>query len=143
MDLEVVQRGLLQDSESSTAELNHSFEKILLEMSEKHGRVKRSTIHSKPYWTAVLTELSDVLRDARGKYQQRNTDTNLMKYNESKEAFDNTRKEECRKFILRKTSNLNAAQSSQFWKEFNKVFKTTTDNAVESFLKDDLLVTER
>ena len=73
VDLEVVQRGLLQDSESSTAELNHSFEKILLEMSEKHGRVKRSTIHSKPYWTAVLTELSDVLRDARGKYQQRNT----------------------------------------------------------------------
>ena len=143
VDLEVVQRGLLQDSESSTAELNHSFEKILLEMSEKHGRVKRSTIHSKPHWTAVLTELSDVLRDARGKYQQRNTDTNLMKYKESKEAFDNTRKEECRKFILRKTSNLNAAQSSQFWKEFNKVFKTTTDNAVESFLKDDLLVTER
>ena len=37
-----------------------------------------------------------------------------MKYKVSKEALDNTRKEECRKFIFRKTNDLNAAQSSQF-----------------------------
>ena len=54
----------------------------------------------------------------------------------TKDAFDEARKEECEKFILEKTKNLNAADASKFWKEFNKIFKKKSEGEIDP-LKDD------
>ena len=98
--------------------------------------MKKSTKHSKPYWTPRLTVLCDKMLEARKAYKMRNTDTRLQEMYDTKEEFDKARKEECEKFILEKTKNLNAAQASKFWKEFNKIFKKTAEAGIDP-LKDD------
>jgi len=143
VEQEVVRKGLTADPSSITLEsLNQQFESTLLEVSERQGETKRSTKHSKPYWTDTLSQLSTSLRNARKRYQERNTDCNLKNYKDARELFDSTRKEECTKFILKKTNNLNASEAAEFWKEFNKVFKNQSDNSVEPLLQKELLVTD-
>ena len=72
--------------------------------------MKKSTVHSKPYWTNNLTVLCKKMREARKAYNKRNTDTNEQNMIRTKEEFDAARKEECEKFILDKTKNLNATE---------------------------------
>ena len=142
VDDEVLQKCLLTNPEVNLVDLNQKFETILLDVSERLAEKKRSTKHSKPYWSQRLTPLSLKLKDARKRYQERNTDRNLKAYKDARESFDTAREEDCKAFILRKTSNLNAAQASEFWKEFNKVFNNKSDNCVEPLLQDDELVTD-
>ena len=40
----------------------------------------------------------------------------------------------CQKFILKKTSNLNASQCTKFWKELNRMFSKKRDNKVDFIL---------
>ena len=49
----------------------------------------------------------------------------------AKEKFDSMSISECQKFILNKTRNLNVAQCKQFWKEFNRLFASKSDNKVD------------
>ena len=142
VDDEVLRRGLLSNPEINLVDLNQQFEAVLLDVSERLAEKKRSTKHSRPYWTDRLTPLSLKLKDARLHYQERNTDRNLKAYKDAREIFDTAREEDCKAFILRKTSNINAAQATEFWKEFNKVFKNQSDNCVEPLLQDDQLVTD-
>ena len=138
VDDEVLQKCLLTNPEVNLVDLNQKFETILLDVSERLAEKKRSTKYSKPYWSQRLTPLSLKLKDARKRYQERNTDRNLKAYKDARESFDTAREEDCKAFILRKTSNLNAAQASEFWKEFNN----KSDNCVEPLLQDDELVTD-
>ena len=111
--------------------------------TSKHGNTKRTTRHSKPYWTDKLTELCNNARKARRIYYIRNTDSNLDDMNASKELFDMERKKACEDFILEKTKKLNVSESVEFWKRFNKLFKSKTDKGVDP-LKDEVqgVVTE-
>ena len=109
----------------------------------KFATLKKSTKHSKPYWTDQLTVMSLALRKAKKIYQQRNTLSNKAALDEAKESFDKTRKSECQKFLLDKTANLNTAQASKFWKEFNSLFSKKCPNKMEHLKnKKDELLTE-
>ena len=55
---------------------------------------------------------------------------------DAKEEFDVERKAECEKFIMEKTKKLNATESVKFWKEFNKIFKKTSESSIDP-LKDE------
>ena len=111
--------GALNESKSLGQLIDEAIEYVTL----KHGAKKRSSCHSKPYWTIELTRLCNLMKEARNKYRKRNTDRNKENYNTSKETFDEARKRECQNFLLQKTTNLNSAQSVRFWKEFNQIFK--------------------
>ena len=93
--------------------------------------MKKCSQYSKPYWTSSLSTLSDNLRAARKSYIKRNTDTNLQKLNDAREAFNNERKTACQDFLINKAKQLNSAQAQQFWKEFNKIFKKKTTQKID------------
>ena len=105
-------------------------------ITSKHCTRKKSTIHSKPYWTKNLTRLCEEMRRTRKIYQKRNTDSNKLNMILAKETFDEARKYECEKFIMEKTKNLNSTESRKFWKEFNKIFKKTSEGKIDP-LEDD------
>ena len=107
------------------------FVSTVSDITKKHGVMKKSCIHSKPFWTKQLTELERKLRCARKCYRKRNTECNLRIMQEAKIEFDDARKKECQDFLLKKTENLNAAQVKKFWTEFNRLFKTKTAGGVE------------
>ena len=54
-----------------------SINNILVSATNANSKLKISSIHSKPYWTPLLTDLSNKLRDAQKVYLERNTDSNL------------------------------------------------------------------
>ena len=100
-------------------------------VTSKHGSFKKSTRHSKPYWTDGLTVLCNTMRAARKTYYKRNTDNNKQNMIKTKEDFDIARKAECEKFLLDKTKMLNSAEASKFWKEFNRIFKIKAEEGID------------
>ena len=121
------------DPEILWAEINN----IILDSTKTHGGLKRTSKHSKPYWSKELTDLSDKLRLARKAYKQRNTDSSYKNLVLAKENFEQRKQSEGKDFILKRTSNLNSAQAKNFWKEFNKMFKKKADNQVEPLIDDE------
>ena len=117
----------LNDPDKLWKYIDDTIQKVTL----NHCSKKKSTIHSKPYWTPTLTELSIKLRDATSAYKQRNTDPNQEKMEEAKLNFDSERKKQCQEFIINQTKTLNSAQCKKFWKQFNKLFKKKSDNSVD------------
>ena len=111
-------------------------DELINKSSNKHGKLKKSTRYSKPYWTKKLTELLNTMRDSRRTYNRRNTDPNKEAMSIAKDQFDNERKKACEDFILEKTKSLNTADSVSFWKKFNRLFKSKTDKGVDP-LKDE------
>ena len=106
-------------------------DKVIKKVTMKHGVLKKSTKHSKPFWTNQLTTLCNKMRSARKAYKKRNTDERKQNMIKTKEEFDQMRKEECEKFILDKTKTLNAADSRKFWVEFNKIFKKKSEQGID------------
>lgn len=107
---------------SDPYELLSNLDSFINEITLKHGERVVSTNYSKPYWTSKLSRLSTKLREARKSWLKRNTDLNKERLDEALQIFEEARKDECQKFILDKTSNLNAVQAQKFWKEFKKMF---------------------
>ena len=107
------------------------FKNTVNDITKKHGVMKKSCQHSRPFWTKKLTDLRNNLKIATKRYRKRNTESNLRIMQEAKEEFDDARKMECQNFLLTKTENLNAAQVKTFWTEFNRLFKTKTEGGVE------------
>lgn len=107
------------------------------EVNSRHCKMKKSTNHSKPYWTPNLTVLCNKMRDARKVYLKRNTDTKKQAMIETKLLFDEERKKTCDNFILEKTKSLNAADCLKFWNLFNNLFKKKVDKGVDPLLGDD------
>ena len=104
--------------------------------TKSHAKLKRSSQHSKPYWTQQLTKLLNKMRAARKRYNKRNTDPNKEDWLNAKAEFDLERKTACETFILKKTQMLNTAEAVEFWKKFNKLFKTRSEKGVDP-LKDE------
>ena len=100
------------------------------------GKYKKSSVHSKPFWTEALSEASKALRDAKRAYGKRNTIGNKEALDTAKEYFDDMRKNECQKFLLMKTKSLNVAQATQFWKNFNRLFSNKNRGSVETLIDD-------
>ena len=110
---------------------------VITEATDTYCTTKRSSIHSKPYWTENLTILSKNLRKARKNFIKRNTQTNLNKLNEAKSIFDEERKEACQNFIINTAKQLNASQARQFWVKFNKLFKKKGKQKVDPLINSD------
>jgi exonuclease III len=110
---------------------------IITQATDTHCECKRSSTHSKPYWSEALTSLSNNLRAARKSYIKRNTDINLQKLYEAKEMFDNERKLSCQNFLINTAKQLNAAQAQKFWKDFNKLFKKKSTQKVDPLLDEN------
>lgn len=106
-------------------------EQKITEANTKHGKMKKSTRHSKPYWTTKLSILCKTMRAARSAYLKRNTDSRKRTMIESKEVFDLERQKACEEFILEKTKSLNTADCVQFWKRFNKLFKKKVEKGID------------
>ena len=118
-------------------------ESKISEANSKHGKTKKSTRHSKPYWTAKLTTLCDKMREARKSYMKRNTDRNKEIMIDTKECFDNERKRLCQDFIIESTKSLNAAESADFWKKFKAMFANTCEKGVDPLNDENLgIITE-
>ena len=119
-------------------------ENILNETTGRHGKIITLSSHSKPYWNAKLSELSKQLRIDRKNFTYRNTDSNKVKFLQSKDAFDQERKTACQEFIMEKTRNLNAVEAQKFWKEFKRITTRKTcqkinplENAEGNILTDN------
>ena len=106
-------------------------ESVINKITLKHSKTKKSTKHSKPYWTDELTSMCDKMREARKAYKRRNTDDRKENMVRTKEEFDTARKIECEKFIMEKTKSLNVAESNKFWKDFNRIFKNKADQEID------------
>ena len=68
---------------------------------------------------------------------KRNTSVNKAALNTAKDTFECTRKKECQNFIIKKTQNLNVAQTRKFWQQFKKMFKPKAINKVEPLKQHD------
>ena len=122
---------------SDPTDLGLFIDKAIQTVTNNHCEKKIVSQHSKPFWTPELERLCRIMRNARKTYFKRNTDANSEKLKEAKLEFDEARKEECRKFILEKTKNLNNVQKQKFWKEFKKIFKMNSDHKIEPLLDSD------
>ena len=123
------------ETENDPHELWKFTNETIQSITLKHAEKKISTPHSKPYWTAELTELSKKLRAARKSYNKRNTDPNKEKLINAKSEFDEKRKKACGDFIMNKAKDLNSVQAQKFWKKFNSLFKQKGDGQVEPLLE--------
>ena len=119
------------------SEIWNYIEEKISEVSSSHCKMKKSTHHSKPYWTPNLTTLCNEMRRARKEYLKRNTDSKKQRMIETKILFDEERKRTCDNFILEKTKSLNAAECLEFWKRFNNLFKVRTEKGVDPLIDDD------
>ena len=130
----------IEDTLNSTENpyiLWNSLNNIITKATDLHGKFKNSCHHSKPYWTDLLTALSNNLKIARKKYIKRNTDNNLTSLVEARDAFENERKTVCQDFLINKAKQLNSAQARQFWQDFNKIFKKKSIQKIDPLLIDD------
>ena len=121
----------LTENENNEEQLLKIFEEKINTITIHHGKKKTVTSYSKPFWTPNLTILSEAIRVKRKKYKYRNTQINLDSLKEAIENFENARKEECQKFILDKTKNLNSAEAAVFWKEFKKIFSPRKQSKID------------
>ena len=81
---------------------------------------------------------------AQKRYTKRNTDDNHVAFKLAYEEFNALRKNDCQQFVLKKTSTLNASQSTKFWKEFNRLFKPKIEKQVDQLISStsgDILTT--
>ena len=131
IELTVENDSEMVDSLVNPHQLWNYIDESIQRVTLKHCSKKKSTVHSKPYWTPTLTSLSKKLRDATKSYMKRNTDPNKEKMEDAKLEFDTERKKQCQEFIISQTKNLNSAQSKKFWKKFNCLFKIKSDNNID------------
>ena len=124
-------------SEKDAEKIFKSFEEVINESTKANCDTKRVCQHSKPYWTKELTELSKSLRDCQKKYLKQNTDDNFKHFKDAKQTFEDARKSACQNFITDQTKNLNAADSTRFWKQFQRMFKPPSDQRIDALTTGD------
>ena len=134
--------GLKNEENLSAEELWKLIDESISKTTSSLARKKKSTIHSKPYWTPKLTEAANKLKLAKKEYSKRNTLSNKKVYDEAKESFDEMRKQECQKFILNKTKRLNSVQSQKFWREFKRLFESKTTNKIKPLKSENGNITD-
>ena len=111
--------------------------KAITASTNNNSSTKTPSSHSKPFWTPSLSQLEEKLRDARKKYNLRNTDPNKEEMFQVLEEFDQARRKECHDWILKRTANLNAADTRKFWKEYKRIFNPKADNKTEALLNEN------
>ena len=132
----------INSGEGDAHELWERFNEAIQEVTSDHSSTKICCKHSKPYWTAHLSDLSSTLKETRITYRYRNTDDNKKKMLDAKETFDIARKKACEDYILAQTKELNSVQAQHFWKKFNRLNKEESDCKIEPLEVNDELISE-
>lgn len=131
-----LRRGMVDNlaTDDNIDELWKTIDAAIQTATDSNCQLKCISKHSKPYWTAELTKLSSELKVALKCYLTRNTDDSFSRYQTAKRNFEDARKAACQSFIMKNTNNLNTAQSSKFWKDFNRLFKPGSNQQVEALI---------
>ena len=97
--------------------------------------------HSKPYWTAKLSDLSRALREAKKKFKQRSTFFNGDLLDQAKETFKSALEEAKNLYLQEKANELNQINGDDFWKKFKRTFYSSKNFAIGDIKSKDTIYT--
>ena len=93
-------------------------------------RIKRSCIHSKPFWCKELTDASECLRKARWSYRMRSTPTTEKIYEEKVGIFKKLVKEKSNCWTNARLDEINKSKNQNFWEKVSKVHKSEVTHGI-------------
>ena len=123
----------------SSTELYEFFFKTVTSTSEICIPSKQVCMHSKPYWSENLSQLSIILRKAKDMYHFESTITNKVVFNKAKEDFKTALIKERNDWIHKKLKKLNTKESMIFWKQYQRIF-LSDDNENQSLCLSDTML---
>ena len=106
------------------------FKDNAVEITQRYALTKKSTVHSKPFWTNELSLLAKEMKQCNKHYQYRNTDTNYLKLKDAIFKFNEARKEACKQFLFKQAQSLNHHKADEFWKNFNRIFNANKGSSI-------------
>ena len=104
----------------SPKDLWESFNYCISEVNERIIPYKKVSVHSKPFWTTDLTQLSYNVQSAKKKWDSKSTPYNRKILDESKIIFANELIKAKNCWIRTKLENLNVKESQIFWKNYKR-----------------------
>ena len=115
---------------------------IMREVVERCVPVKRSTVHSKPYWNPKLCKLSSELRSLRKLTRKRSDPINLTKLGQVKELFNCELQNAKSKWLEKETEALTYNTGQTFWKKYKKFLSKHSNSQLGVLLNNGTLVTD-
>ena len=109
---------------------------IVHKLNKEHVPVKNVSHHSKPYWNADLSLLSNEVREARQRFKYRSNEYNKNRLDNAKHAFSEALKAAQTKFIEQQSLAINSAKPDNFWHNFKNTFYKNHKNPMGN-LKDE------
>jgi exonuclease III len=103
---------------------------------------KRVSVHSKPFWTTELTEMSKEVQKARSKMMARHTPINAGNYRTIKHGFAVKLVKEKNKWIHEKLEGLNVTDSIKFWKNYKRTIVGNTNDFIGNLHEQGVLYTD-
>ena len=108
--------------------------------NQRHIPMKTISVHSKPYWNSELSYLSKLISDARDKYKMRATPRNRSTLEDLTIKFKTVLIESKNLWIRERLEGMNITDSTQFWKNYKKVFRNKSDNFICNLKQNDVLI---
>ena len=137
IDWNIFKQASEHGSSKSLAELRDQnwnsdklWEKVLnlTQESVALSTVRRNTCsHSKPYWNADLSALSVKLLETSSNYKKRSDPINRYKLEIIREEFKASLKKAEQSWMKKQTEKLNNQNGPEFWKNYKKMFTTSSD----------------
>ena len=98
--------------------------------------------HSKPFWNADVSALSVKLLEASSSYKKRSDPINRYKLEIIREEFKASLKKAAQSWIKKQTENLNHQNGPEFWKNYKKMFTTSSDTKLGIFICNGQVVAD-
>jgi hypothetical protein len=137
----ILSSKLLEIDNGSTThtpgELYTFFLESVNDSSNRYIPQKRVCSHSKPYWSATLSTLSDKLRAAQKTYLGNSTLSNKETYNTCRDEFKAALLKEKNEWIHTKLEKLNARDCKIFWKTYSRQFLSQDENFISNLCCPD------
>lgn len=124
-------------SEKDAKELFNHFERKLNECNKRNIPLKTICEHSKPFWSANLSKLSEDLQHANVRYKNRSDPVNKAVLESCKLEFQNAIVKEKNSWIHKELEGLNTSECIEFWKRYKKQFVQKEANFIGHLYKDD------
>ena len=117
-----------------------SFLNIIKTANQRHIPMKIISVHSKPYWNSELSDLSKQISDARDKFKMRATPRNRSTLEDLTIRFKTVLIESKNLWIRERLEGMNITDSTQFWKNYKKIFGNKSDNFICNLKQNDVLI---
>ena len=116
------------------------FLNIIKTANQRHIPMKTISVHSKPYWNSELSDLSKLISDAKEKFKMRATPRNRSTLEDLTTRFKTVLIESKNLWIRERLEGMNITDSTQFWKNYKKVFGNKSDNFICNLKQNDVLI---